>query len=485
MGFLVTDAAVEQKGIIEGWDHFTEGGFHFYIHPKQQVHRRGKMVLIGHAYDPFLMQSSEEEILQGFSMETLDRLTGVFTVFEVSDGIKIYGDATCMQSVFYGVIDHRCYISSHANLIGRLLDLKWDPYIKELIGYRFFHLFGMQLPGDLSEYREIKRLVPNHFVELKNGEAFVRRFHWPHSFPMSNEEIAEKVSAVMHNNMCLIAKKWEKPAISLTGGCDSKTTLACANGLYDQFDYFSYISSDEEETDAKAAHTICDALNLEHHIYRIPREDSNLEDLEVTRTVLDTNCGNMWPNNPNDVRKRAWFAERHLFDVEVKSWASEIGRAYYSKRFAGRKSFGKRPTPRKCSIMYKVFLTNRKLLKKTDRVFADYLSKYFEQAEDHPLPWQEQFFWEFRMAAWNGLVITHEQRYSYDITIPYNNRLLLEYLLSASPEDRINDTIYKNVREMMNAEIDATNISVQNVKHTQKRAVIENIYYMINTHLPF
>ena len=58
--------------------------------------------------------------------------------------------------------------------------------------------------------------------------------------------------------MKLIHKKWDKPAISLTGGCDSKTTLACTKGEYENYNYFSYISNDSEEVDAIAAKKICD-----------------------------------------------------------------------------------------------------------------------------------------------------------------------------------------------------------------------------------
>lgn len=43
------------------------------------------------------------------------------------------------------------------------------------------------------------------------------------------------------------------------------------------------------------------------------------------------NGGGIRINNPNDVRKRILFDIVKDFDVEVKSWASEIGRVYYSK----------------------------------------------------------------------------------------------------------------------------------------------------------
>jgi len=487
-GFLVTDCDFNLSGypFYGLWSEYTVHNCHVYVHPQQHCFIKGNRILIGHAYNPFESEYDELKILDTLNFETLNQLTGIFTVICLDDKtVRIYGDSTCMQCTFYGVINGHYYISSHANLIGDLLGLEWDPYVERLVKYRFFKFFGTQLPGDLSEYRELKRLVPNHYVDISDGVISVKRFYFPHSLLVKEDDIVDNVASILRDSLKIIADKWKKPSISLTGGCDSKTTLSCANGLYDRFGYFSYISSNEEKVDANAAHDICGGLGLEHRIYEIPPNDSDFKNIEIVRTILKHNCGDMRPNNSNDVRKRAWFAENELFDVEVKSWVSEIGRAYYSKRFAGRTNFGEKPTPRKCSTLYKVFLNYRKLLYETDRVFESYLNDYFKQAEENPLPWQEQFFWEFRVAAWNGLVITHEHRYSFDITIPYNNRILLEYLLSAPINYRINDLIHKKIRLKMDPNVDSANISVQNVNHTKNRARIENMYYAINAHLPF
>ena len=209
------------------------------------------------------------------------------------------------------------------------------------------------------------------------------------------------------------------------------------------------------------------------------------DDLDLVREILFWNGGGTLYNNANDIRKRCYFSSVNDFDVEVKSWCSEIGRAYYSKRFNGRKRFGKTPSPRKCTTLYKVFLGDRKLVRKTDRIFKDYIKKYFNETKNSNVPWQEQFFWEFRVPAWNGLTITGEHRYSFDIAIPYNNRKLLCLFLSASIEQRIGDEIYKLVRYNMNQKVDSTGVLVQNIEHTKKRAIIENLYYAVHTKIPF
>lgn len=89
-----------------------------------------------------------------------------------------------------------------------------------------------------------------------------------------------------YNNLELIARKWEKPAIFCTGGCDSKTTMACAVGLYDKFRYFSYISNDSEKVEAEAAKNIVNAFGQNHKIYKIPDTDNAFQELEYTRSLL-------------------------------------------------------------------------------------------------------------------------------------------------------------------------------------------------------
>ena len=508
-GFLFTDANLDlnaypffgqwNKEDIHGYSLFVSMKQHYYVQESGGI----DIVLIGHTYNPFSGVHDENQILQGLLKEYnangisnpqcdfwkgINELTGVFTIILVDkDDIYVIGDASGMQTTFYLTEGSasKVFISSHTNLIGDLLSLSWDPFIEELVHYRFFKLLGNALPGNLTQFREVKRLIPNHYLKISKDNTEIIRFYWPVKQNKTEEQIADEVAELLHRNMELISRKWKHPAISMTGGCDSKTTLACTNGLYDRFLYFSYISSESEKVDAVAAEKICHELGLNHKTYLIAENDSELADAEPVREILNWNTGNIRYSHPNDVRKRIFFADTMDFDVEVKSWASEIGRAYYSKRFHERKVFGECPTPRKCTTLYKFFLHNRGLVRKTDKIFEDYLKNYFQQAKENPVEWQEQFFWEFRVPSWNGLVITGEHRYSFDITLPYNNRLILELLLSAPIETRIKDGIYSTIRKKMNPTIDATGIAVTNLKHTKNRERLEELYYIIHSHCKF
>ena len=506
-GFLMTnDSQIEkeQYPFYGMWNWESVCGYSFLVHPKQKLHLSKQddltLALVGHAFDPVSSESeySEEKMLETARLlykkdsdefeRYFNQWTGLFALFIFEEGtFRVYGDAAGMYTVFYGTHNGKIYCASHTNLLGDVCGLSFDAYINRLINYRFYSLFGKALPGDLSPYKAFKRLIPNHFAQYHKDGWCVTRF-----FPKEGnalldvpyDALIDTAAQILSQSMKLIHKKWDRAAVSMTGGCDSKTTLSCTNGVYDQYTYFSYTSSDSENVDAEAARDICKLLNIPHRIYTISQRDEDYQDIESLRVIMEYNSGSIGKNNANDVRKRAFFLGIDDFDVEVKSWVSEVGRAYYHKRFA-KKRFPKKLTPRYATCLYKVFLTDRKLVKETNLVFAEYLQKYYSDDSFERIPWYDLFFWEFRMSSWNGLVITGEQQIAYDIAIPYNNRMLLQALLSMPVEKRIKDEPHWDIMKKMNPEIADCNISVVNVKHTNRRAKLERLYLEVCSRIPF
>ena len=498
-GFLLTDDVVDDSSypFFSLWNKCDIADKTLLVHPLQKYYVCIKgnlsLALVGHAYNPVAMEPSEEQILSVCSelierdkhsfWDYFNQLTGVFTFFVFfDDETWIIDDASGMQTTFYTTQNGKMYVSSHTMLVGELLNLQKDAYVERLIRYRFFPLLGNALPGDLTQFVGMKRVTPNFRCVYRDGKFENHRFFAPAQVKdKSMEQLAEETGQLLHNSLELIAQKWDAPAISLTGGCDSKTTLACGNGLYHKYQFYSYSSSKAEQVDCEAAAVICKALGLPHKTYPVAETVSAEEHPEIIAQILRWNCGDLLDSNPNDVRKRIVLNNISDFDVEVKSWASEIGRAYFSKRFHGRTRFPAKPSGRACTTLYKFFLHNRKLVQETDRIFERFIRDYYKPAEDNAIEWFEQFFWEYRVPAWNGLVITGEHRYSSDITIPYNNRMLLTLLLSVPLEDRISDKMYTEIRKHFNPLIDETGVAVTNLLHTDKRARMENLYWTIHT----
>lgn len=506
-GYLITNQkglAVDQYPFYKNWNVVPLLSFRVYVHLKQRcfVYNDGNkcFFIIGQCYNPFSEEKDENVILKCLAeqckknlyFDYLNQLSGNFiTGYEEKNGtFRFTSDATGMLTAYYGRVGEYFYISSYSHLIGDICYLRFDPYVKKLLNYRFYHLFGKMLPGDMSPYEAVRHVIPNFQIIYRNGKVNKKRF-WPTEkikTEISQSEYEEKINfsaEILHSSLHLISKKWAgKAAISLTGGCDSKTTLACANGLYDDFNYFSYISSKAERIDAEAAKKICKILGLKHKTYLISDKDEDFEDIEIWRAILKRNCGEIGENNLNDVRKRVFFVDHHDFDVEVKSWVSEIVRAYYNKRFVKEK-FPKYPTPRYLTAMYKVFFWQRGLVQETDKRFRRYLKEYYTKEIFDMVNWTDLIFWEYRVSSWNGLVISNEHSLSFDIAIPYNNRILLQTLLGTPLKKRINDQCHKDIQELMNRKIAETGISVTNMKHTQKRAQLEKLYLSMQTKIPF
>lgn len=444
--------------------------------------------LIGHAYNPISGVYTEENILKSILstqsdddlFDCINELTGVYCLALVSrENCRILNDPVGLQTVFYSSCNSHFYISSHSNLLGDLLGLQVSSYVARLKKASTFHYFGNQLPGNITQFSEVFRLNPNHFLTCSE-QCFQKRFYYPKCLQLTQDEICDYLIELMKSTMNIIAQKWEKPAISLTGGCDSKTTLACAKDVWDKFEYFSYNSQKNEVPDMEAADAICKALSLQLIKYHIPYSDDAFKDIEPIRAILLWNGGDIRFNNANDVRKRIFLDNVCDFDIEVKSWVSEIGRSRYTKHYDGRINFGKKPNPRTCTTFYKFLFFDRILVNQTDHVFKDYLKQYFESDPNNPIPWQDQFYWEWHWPSRDGITLTCEHLFSNDITVPYNNRKILELLLSMPEKDRISDKIYYEIRQRMEPRIDKAYFNVVDANHTTRRAKLENLYYVFN-----
>lgn len=483
----------DPHGLLAQWQHTRVRGWSLLIHPDQRLflHEIGDRTwfLIGHAMDPIAGEHREEVILARAAREpeVLADLTGVYIAgWLEADAIRVFPDAAAMLMVNYGIWEGQSVISSHVHLVMSLFGLEQSEYVRRLTAYRFYHLFGFFLPGDRTACDALRRLVPNHHLTIRGTEQTVTRFYPTEDFDtlcasMPLEARADRAAAILAGTLALIPEKWKNPAITLTGGCDSKTTLACAREVRDRYRYFSYASQEAEAVDAEGAAVICKALGLEHTIHPIP---DALPDTALVRDIIAANTGGIGKLPLREVRKRLYLARMEGVDVEVKSWVSEVGRAYFHKRFA-RSVFPKVPTPRLLTTLYKVFFHDRKLVRETDSIFRDYLDRYLRPETLRGFDWIDLFFWEFRMGGWNGLVITGEHRFAFDITIPYNNRRLLELLLCTPVEDRMTDRLYSLIRQKADPAVDAAGVAITNLKHTSRRAKAENLYLTIHSRLPF
>lgn len=505
-GFLITDADYSdclcKYPFYNNWFLKKIGAFNFYINKELELYidiAEGIVLfLIGHAFNPFDSEFDENTILE--KLITLDGdafwkyeadLTGVYVMGKISSDGEIihWSDCAGMRISYYGFAENHYYITSHVNIVASLCELHEDKYIHDLISSRYFYLFGNVLPADYSVYEELKRTVPNHTYSNYGG---IKRFYPIEKMIECDSEeeyqyVLQESSNILRSTLEICAKKWrdKKIYISVTGGKDSGETLASANGNYDLFRYFSYISKPEEKVDADAAAYICRNLGLKHRIISIPESIKFPNDFNLLNEIIFINGGSVGYINPNEARKRLVLIQDSEIQLEVKSWVNEITRAYWYKKY-NKSKFPKKPSGKYLATLYKVFLENRMLFLKTSKIFSSYIAKYLND-DDISLvgDWTTLWSWEFGFSAGEGLSLICEHLLSHEITIPYNNRHLISLMLRPKVSDRINDRLQNDIIALNNPKQAALNISVTNVAHTKKRAALERLYLLINSHSPF
>ena len=506
-GFLLTDLELSLGPGFPFYDFWHEvdlaGTAHLYVHQNQKayVHQEhGNLYfLLGHAYDPFAGESDEMVILRRIANATdgdfkkaipeINNLTGLFLFGVFADEkLTLCCDFESMRTAYYGKADGHWYVASHEEIVAQLAPLTRDGYVEKLENYRWYHLYGEGLPGDISHYLELKKIICNNFVVLDQGVFSSHRFYPNKPLDMCKDEadyqkVVYEIASLMKTSLDLIAKKWPRPAVSVTGGRDSKGSLAAASHLGDSIQYYSYNSQRAEKVDCDAAKRICDSVGVKHTTYNIPLERELYPEYDLVKAILCVNSNRKYFNH-NDIMKRIFFRRLHPFDVEVKSWTSEVGRAFYYKRY-GVKKFQKKCTARRVNAMNNIFLLNPWLMYRTDSIYRRYLrdSEYNEHMFNYD--WSDIIDLEMRDSRWGADVLSCEHMFSHDVTVPYNNRRLADLFLRVPFEDRLSDRTHIDFTNRLCPAVDAANVSVKDVAHDNKRMWMDRVYYFITSIRPF
>lgn len=502
-GFLITDSQVHLDGLFlcNNWKKHVIESYTIWLHPNAEFHviekRDTFFFLIGHAYQPITMAHEEEHILSEIAEKIgqgkqayedyVNGLTGVFFLGVISGKtLTFQTDASAMKAAYWGVIKGKVYISSHCHLIGCVAEITRDYYVDRLVNYKYYKYFGAGLPGDLAPYLELKRIQCNQEYRCEEGcIAFHRVSMETCDNPKTYEELIADISTILENNLLLIARKWgNQAALSLTGGRDSTTALAGAHDLFSTLRTFSYVSSAGEQLDADAASQIAKAIGVEHQTYPITLTAEEEEECGAFSKIIEYNMGCIGRLKEKEIRKRVYFFHHPHFGIEIKSWVDEIGRARPYKRYRLKK-FPDKIKPRYLTTMYKVFGLNRSLAYQTSCRFQEFLQRYYQDGILEKISWVDLLYWEYSWPASEALHLTCEQMLVFDVTIPFNNRLMLLDMLAVPLEKRIADRIQIDVTNKLCPQINKTGVHVKDFGWNNRRELMERAYWEVGHRLPY
>lgn len=505
-GFIISDQNIHIGDSFPFFGNWREepltDKYHAWLHCRQKMYVFNPdgitYFIIGHAYDPFSCKWDEKEILRDLAdhahgvfeegLNLINDLTGLFVIGMIKeDEVAFCGDYESMRAAYYGSIDGHFYLCSHEELAARFAQLHRDKYVTKLEHYRWYHLYGEGLPGDISHYHELKKLMCNNYVTYSKGSFRTVRI-WPRkpqkmcASEAEYREIVHTIAELMKRSLDLVSFKWERPAVSVTGGRDSKGSLAASVHLKDRFQYFSYNSRPAEKADCDAAEKICSAVGVPHITYEIPLDRSVYPEYDLVKAILCVNSNRLYFNH-NDIMKRIYLRKADPFDIEVKSWTSEVGRAFYYKRY-GVRHMQKKCNARRTNVMNNIYLFNPSLMYATDARYRDYLKSTEYNEHMFNYDWSDIICLETRDSRWGADVLSCEHMFSHDVTVPYNNRHLSDLMLKVPLKDRIADKTHIDFTDELCSNVNAANICVVDVEHDKKRMWLDKIYYFVSSIRP-
>lgn len=503
-GYLITDAKLDdmhcypfyglwQHAVIDKYSVLVHPEATFYICEKEGYHA----ILIGHAYDPMTEEIRENVLLERLMDAAIrddeerdnliDNLTGVFVVL-LFNGSSIWATQDCggQKMLYFGKINGNVVLTSIPQLAGDVFDLQWNNDVERLLSTKGYYRGSGFLPGNLSPYKELTRLGANSELEYDGtGFCISRIFPRKARVECVKEEdkarLIEEMYCIFSKNIELAIKKWPRVGLSLTGGMDSKTTFACGKDHYREIFCYSFQSKPTEKLDADAAKKICDAVGVKHNLYLIPEDTEQIEDYEFLNEIIEHNTSHLCKLHPNEIRKYIWLRRKNDFDVEIKSDISEIGRAYLSKKYY-KVEMPRVLAPRHLTISQGRYFMEPWAFKFADKAYAAFMKDTGLTDDILKYSMHDLVYWEVRMSSWAATSLA-SQEYIHEITIPYNNRRLMELFLRFPEVDRKQDIPHIRLMKRGNPLVAELDYSVRDSYFNKKRMLLETVYYYYATRL--
>jgi len=457
-GYLITNTCIEDSSndsvcsIVAKWNKRAIDSLYVYCDPALNAYISDKqntwILLLGLVLDPLNNIDNPEIIVsilhtkylrsENEFFDYLDTLTGRFVLLVVSPNKRfVLQDATGNKSLFYSNASSEIILSSHIQLIAEMKSCQIPQERLEFINSKSYKSNVSHFPGALTPYPSIRALTPNTLLDLVRLK--VKRFYPRECFKRQrlSADLVEELSYLLSQQVKGLSKK-HKLSVSLTGGIDSRLTLATTREFRHSIFYYTFVipGDSEQQRDAEMAQKLCSTLGLQHHIIQATEEPKSEEDREFLR-VFRRNTAFMRADRQGMIAKALY--EGYPDDLlHMKSNVSELGKARYrSNEYFLPKHihpvilshlYGTNPKSDFCITAFKEFvnLTN--------------LQSAVSLGDDI----YDLFHWEHRIGCWQSLQIL-DFDVSQDTLIPYNNRYILGKMMSISLKERYKKTLYYKI----------------------------------------
>lgn len=440
MGFLL---AREDHQVEDGWksEPVGAGAYSFVLcyDPKNpfsaQYDGQGRWVLVlGNVLDTkHWTYSNDDESISRIAKNLLDLLCSKADFLDYTDYLSgryliVYydGEDCCLlqdalgtRSVAYS--KDMSVFASHYELVESVVRSGHSPFWEK---YSRMEPKPFTMLGNLTPYRDVLTLYPSH--EAVIGKKAVRRI-WPREpYRMRTyDESAELISALISMQLKILASN-ENVYIQLTGGQDSRGTLAMSRAVSRDVMYYTYVSEKDPLTKKDFVHAsqIAELLDLPFMTIDVDSVAAAGQDARFQKCM-----GNIHYNR--GVKSAVLACKLGLPEdaLVVESTAGEVLR-----RHVVFNDIGVDWSAEKC---YRAGFTS--FYKTGDPEWSEYFDNFFRELEYdniHGYRVGEMMYVEHRIGNWRSNCIINQESLAYQVFVPVNTRKILEYAFSTPHADR-------------------------------------------------
>lgn len=435
--FLLTEKEIKKDKFFEHSKQLSSSIFYYTKDTNyQSIELNGEeILLIGYILDIRNELLEENEVLNNLLLaytkkldiflDELEFMNGRFVlIISGQEDTFIFTDATSMLPLFHY---QNKFFSSHELILREFLKFELDIELKK-------YEFKMKNFLDYSNTKEIFSFNPNLMFSYKD-KSFHRIFPREEYQNNSLDKVMEKTIPYLENQIKWLDNHYDKIYLSLTGGFDSKLSLALVKPIIDKIFTFTYMYKFDESTNYKElsnfkkiyykdkiiVDNLVDNFRLNNHKYFF------FSDYKAPSEYIKT-LGNHVSSHHSYGLSYIFTKEFDRSSIHLKSTLYELAKLSFKdtdddnliindiKHWAPMEIYKDKDALKNMYKNYK------------ERNLTDEIKKYDFNV-------QTMLYWEFRMGNWHSK-ITQETDFVIDTYILINNRYMLKQLISLSREDR-------------------------------------------------
>ncbi|MBP9009710.1 MAG: hypothetical protein WAP08_04870 [Smithellaceae bacterium] len=243
--------AKEKIKFFDNWNSLQIGSQYLYTHPDldtimfQDLEKL--IVLMGNIYNPKQPDATNHDILEIIHKNSnsitnlfcqVKRFAGAYAIiYKNSTDYIIFHDALGIREIYYCTSENLIICGSQPNLIAdfseppiRVTD---DPLFLDFFNN---HLKNSSMISDNTYFKDVKHLLPNHYLDLNQGKA---SRYWPsaHIKKIDLDDAVQRICNYLQGIMNALVQR-HQIMMAITAGIDSRTLLAASKYVKDKIYFF-------------------------------------------------------------------------------------------------------------------------------------------------------------------------------------------------------------------------------------------------------